>query len=299
MDNDRGGFSADAEAVLQEGRCHLIHVDDGAAASEKDTDIEYDFDNSAAFHTVHDLDQIDEHKAGTAFCQGCAPDGHGRYDDKGGQQSRHCVKEGNDGGGSGDVLLLFQVGAVDHGTVTGHGQGEKGLSKGKDPEPGILKSGRIDAQNILITVDSAIQCHDVESQAYKKEEKDRHHDLVGFLNTVRNAEDHDQTADRYRQDDPQGGPVGGGGRSESGANGLYIRSHGHHAPGKSQKGVFEDPSHDTGVTDRQGQRAQYRDHTHRLAYGSVSPSFLCADAERFDGTAVSGPAQGHFSGHTG
>ena len=245
MDNDRSGFSADAEAVLQEGCRHFIHVYDGAAAREKDTDIEYDFDNPAALHTVHDLDQVDEHEAGTAFCQGGASDGHGGNDDKGCQQGRNCIKEGYNGGRSGDILLLFQVGAIDHGTVAGHRQGEKGLSESKDPESGILKSGRIDAQDILITVEGSIQCHDVESQTYKQEKQDRHHDLVGLLDAVRNAEDHDQAADRYRQDDPQGGPVGGSGGSENAADGLYISPHGHQAARKGQKGVFKDPSHDT------------------------------------------------------
>lgn len=133
-DHGDSGDTAHVQLLLQEGHGSLIQVDDGAEAGKQDGDKEDDADDAAASHAVEHVGQIHEHQARAGGGGLHAAGGHGGQNDDHGQQGGQSVKQRHIAGGGGDVLVLGQIGAVDHGAVAGDGQGEERLAEGKQPK---------------------------------------------------------------------------------------------------------------------------------------------------------------------
>ena len=141
------------ELLLQEGHGSLIQVHDGADAREQHADVEDHTHDPAAGHGVEHVDQIDEHQAGAALHSNDAVaqnDRHGGDDDDGSQQSGHGVKQSHVAGGGGQILILGQIGAVDHGAVARHRQGEECLTECEDPDLGIQQALGLEGEDVLV-----------------------------------------------------------------------------------------------------------------------------------------------------
>ena len=308
-DDAHGGKPLQLELLLHGGHGCLIQVDDGADAREEDRHIEDDADDPSAGHPVEDVDQIHEHQAGAGVhvAHGEAGSADGRDDDEGGQQSSQGVEQGHATGGGGDVLILGQIGAVNHGAVARHGQGEEGLTEGVNPHLEIQQALGVQSEQELVTLGSAGLEANVDSQDDKQAEQDGHHDFVGLFDSVGHAHGHDDHRHYQADDQPHavadaedsalehhadGLAQGGGLRSraaEGAADGAHVLAHGVQAAGEGHEGVLEDPAHDHGVADGQHHGADDGDEADGLAQLPVAVSGLGGVAEGVNGTRL-GPA---------
>ena len=319
-DDDHGQHTVGVELLLQEGHGSLIQVHDGADACEQHADVEDHTHDPAAGHGVEHIDQIDEHQAGAALHSNDAVtqnDCHGRDDDDGSQQSGDGVEQGHVAGRGRQVLILGQIGAVDHGAVARHRQGEECLTECEDPDLRIQQALGLEGEDVLVALAGAGQSADIDAQDHKQEEQSGHHDLIGLFNAVAHAECHDGQRGHQTHDQPyavadaedtvaehhaQGLAQSlclGSGAAEGAADGRHIGAHSVQAAGNTHPAVLEDPAHDHGVADSQHHRADDGERADGLAQPLITGAFLGSLAEGDHGAALRPTAQCEFLNDTG
>lgn len=299
MDGGHSGHTLHVELLLQEGHGSLVQVDDGADACKHDAHEEDDAHNPSAGHAVEHVDEIDEHQAGAAAVGGSAAGSHGGKNDEGSQKSSQRVKHSHVSGRAGDAFLLAQVGTVNHGAVTCDREGEECLTERKDPNLGIQQSLGIQREDVLVSVGSAGQESNVQAQSHKQEEQHGHHDLVGLFDAAGNAHGHNAEADDDGHNDPDVGAPSAGSGAEGAADDVHILSHGEQTAGEGHEGVLEDPAHDHGVANSQGQRADDGNGADSLSDTLFAGTQLSAHAESAHGTSRCGAAQSEFLNNAG
>ena len=319
-DDDHGQHTVGVELLLQEGHGSLIQVHDGADACEQHADVEDHTHDPAAGHGVEHIDQIDEHQAGAALHSNDAVtqnDCHGRDDDDGSQQSGDGVEQGHVAGRGRQVLILGQIGAVDHGAVARHRQGEECLTECEDPDLRIQQALGLEGEDVLVALAGAGQSADIDAQDHKQEEQSGHHDLIGLFNAVAHAECHDGQRGHQTHDQPyavadaedaiaehhaQGLAQSlclGSGAAEGAADGRHIGAHSVQAAGNTHPAVLEDPAHDHGVANGQHHRADDGECADGLAQPLITGAFLGSLAEGDHGAALCPTAQCEFFNDTG
>ena len=319
-DDDHGQHTVGVELLLQEGHGSLIQVHDGADACEQHADVEDHTHDPSAGHSVEHIDQIDEHQSGAALHSNDAltqDDRHGGDDDDGSQQSGDGVEQGHVAGRGRQVLILGQIGAVDHGAVARHRQGEECLTECEDPDLRIQQALGLEGEDVLVALAGAGQSADIDAQDHKQEEQSGHHDLIGLFNAVAHAECHDGQRGHQTHDQPyavadaedaiaehhaQGLAQSlclGSGAAEGAADGRHIGAHSVQAAGNTHPAVLEDPAHDHGVADSQHHRADDGERADGLAQPLITGAFLGSLAEGDHGAALCPTAQCEFLNDTG
>ena len=296
-ENDRRCRDAlELQVVLQRCDRSLIQVDNGAQAGKQDADEEDNADDTAAGHTVKNVDEPHEHEPRAAFLQRSAARRHRRDDDECRKESRERIEHGNVSRGGHDVLILRQIGAVDDRTVTGDGQREERLAEGENPHQRVEQPFGVEREDVLVAGAGAGKKRDINAENHKQDKQRRHHDLIGFFNAAGYAQRHDGKGSEDRNNDA--GDVIHRDNVKVAADGRHVLSHCMHIAGDGDKGVLEDPAHDDRVTDREGHRADDRDKADAFADLAVAAESR-AFAESADGAGAGRTAESKLADNAG
>ena len=299
MDYGCCGYASELKLLLQKRNGRFVEVYYRRHACKGHAQEEHYTDYSAACHAVYDIDKVDEHEPRAARIKLSAAGGHGRDDDERRKQCSKGVKKRNISRRAGDALVLAEVRAVDDAAVTGNRQGEKRLTKGKQPKLRVKKSLGVERKNVLISVCRARDSENVHAQSDKQEKQHGHHDLVSLFDAACDTEGHDNKAHDYGNDYPDICAPRRGGRAESTGDGVHVLTHGQEVARERHECIFEYPAHDAGVADGKCQRAEDGYIADALADLALSPAKLGAHTERAHRSGSARSAEGKLADNAG
>ena len=194
--NDQNGARTGKPELFLNG-CggRFIEVNQRGHAREEYADKEYNDNQAAARHGLEQRGQENEHQSGTAAVELAARGCHGRDDDKRCQHGGKRVKQRDLPCRADDVLVVAQVGAVNQCAVAREGQREKRLTERVYPSLLLADGFRVDAEHVAVPLGCARLEEHIHRKPQKQQEKQRHHDFIGFFDARSNAERHDDKGD--------------------------------------------------------------------------------------------------------
>ena len=221
-----------------------------------------------------------------AECEHCG------HDSQCGHHGGAGIEECGGYGGFGDVLVLFQVAAVDDHAGACDGQREEGLTHSHDPCFGICQLLPLGHEQKFIACGCTGQeCH-ANGNNHKQHEECGHHNLVQLLNALGGAQQQTSAAQHY-----DGGVAGNVAQSAAHGGEVCGGIGGHQIACDAAQQTLQYPAQNDGVANGNAQRAKQGNPAKRIAQLALAAGceavFVCAQS-----TCLCAAADGKFCGQT-